>query len=57
MKSNSECDTKKAKLYSGGDRIVYWSKNRKDVENFILGVRAANTVMSELVKSQIKNNK
>ena len=47
-------DIKKSNLQKrlGGD-IRFWSKSKKDVENFILGVKAANTAMSELTKSKL----
>ena len=48
-------NVKKPNLYSYGDVIGFWSKNRKDVENFILGVKAANTAISELVKSKLNH--
>jgi hypothetical protein len=44
---------KKPKLHTCGGDIRFWSKNKKDVENFILGVKAANTVINELTKGKL----
>lgn len=43
----------KPKLYSDGGQIKFYSKDKKDVENFILGVKAANTIISELTKNKL----